>query len=737
MRASGNTTGSTQGSGVAWLGSTAGQVVSWGDTQVVAAVASTVVAGVARIEQNGAWSNALAFTVPADNAVTLMPSVLNMMVGDTHPIQALSAAGQPVTGLTWTSSDTTIVSLSSDDPPVLTAVAAGHVTITAGTASADVTVLSPTDFPAGPPLGTVLWSHPGDVDWITPAVPSPTGVADVFAFENDGNTVEAITSDGITAWTADVSQAAYRLPDFQGGLVTLNSWPDGSLVRFDGMTGQPLTLYTSPDPYNVGIGSIAVHPDGTVFALEGHGLGGPANILGFDSTTGAQKFNVPVPYPNCEGIPASDTGAGEGCIGAGPIIIAGDGYAYVPFQFWDSGGGFSANSHLHVLQVSSSGEFADIPVRDWTYYSPDNMPADFEVGGLITNADTGILLSWWDDQSRMAIINGGGAGVVDAPDLGDGQPVIPMLQAQDGSFVGTQGDLGSDGYMVAFDAGGGVRWSVPSYYPQMATADGGVIASPVGSDSVSATAFDQNGSATGQMANTPTLSWPGNTYQSAYGSGSVDRVPTAAPGFFAVTWWPFLMAWSAHFPVDAIANSQAGNILTDTMWSKFAGSHCATVFQQGFTPVMPSYSLQMVQEKGRITNFYDVGNPGIANLEVRVVTGGRFGSNQTLIDYLAGGDHPNAHAVTVYMGFSNQTAIVLKAHILSQPHPEFLLVHEVLLHAYAAWTDANVFGYYSDQGLWREADSGASSNITTWISTDCTCTPGKPGTSCQPNTARW
>ena len=157
MRASGNTTGSTQGSGVAWLGSTAGQVVSWGDTQVVAAVASTVVAGVARIEQNGAWSNALAFTVPADNAVTLMPSVLNMMVGDTHPIQALSAAGQPVTGLTWTSSDTTIVSLSSDDPPVLTAVAAGHVTITAGTASADVTVLSPTDFPAGPPLGTVLW----------------------------------------------------------------------------------------------------------------------------------------------------------------------------------------------------------------------------------------------------------------------------------------------------------------------------------------------------------------------------------------------------------------------------------------------------------------------------------------------------------------------------------------------------------------------------------------------------
>jgi hypothetical protein len=32
------------------------------------------------------------------------------------------------------------VSLSTNDPPILTALAAGHVTITAGTGSADVTV---------------------------------------------------------------------------------------------------------------------------------------------------------------------------------------------------------------------------------------------------------------------------------------------------------------------------------------------------------------------------------------------------------------------------------------------------------------------------------------------------------------------------------------------------------------------------------------------------------------------
>jgi uncharacterized protein YjdB len=43
-----------------------------------------------------------------------------------------------VTGLTWASSDPTIVNLSPDDPPLLTALAAGHVTITPGTGSADV-----------------------------------------------------------------------------------------------------------------------------------------------------------------------------------------------------------------------------------------------------------------------------------------------------------------------------------------------------------------------------------------------------------------------------------------------------------------------------------------------------------------------------------------------------------------------------------------------------------------------
>ena len=147
------------------------------------------------------------------------------------------------------------MSLSTADPPLLTALAVGHATITAGTGSADVTVSAgDPNYPGTLPLGTVLWSVPGNVTKIVPAVPSPSGVADVFAFQCENFdpsqspscwgdvTVQAITSDGTTAWTASLSVEPI-LPDFQGGLVNVDS-DTGSIVKVDGTTGQINVLYT-------------------------------------------------------------------------------------------------------------------------------------------------------------------------------------------------------------------------------------------------------------------------------------------------------------------------------------------------------------------------------------------------------------------------------------------------------------------------------------------------------------
>jgi hypothetical protein len=64
----------------------------------------------------------------------------------------------------------------------------------------------------------------------------------------------------------------------------------------------------------------------------------------------------------------------------------------------------------------------------------------------------------------------------------------------------------------------------------MATADGGVIAT---ADYVSATTFDQNGNATGQIANMPTQSWTMNEYQQGSTAAQVVFTPAAAAFSFA------------------------------------------------------------------------------------------------------------------------------------------------------------------------------------------------------------
>jgi len=495
-------------------------VLSWSDTQVVATVAATSLTGVARIQQNGAWSNAVTFTVPApggSNGMTLAPNVLNLVVGDTHTIQALSAAGQPVTGLTWTSSDPAVVSLSSDDPPLLTALAAGHVTITAGAASADVTVSA-----GALPLGTVLWSNPGDgsgVYSIVPAVPSASGVADVFAFQYDG-TVQAITSDGTTAWTANVGWQASAVPDFQGGLVAVKWDSDrGSIVKYDGITGQPYPAYIPDENSRLVFGGLAVHPDGTIFTtqtnLDSEGNFLNESVIGIDPTTGTQKFSVPIPMP---------ANAQESCWGG--MIVAGDGYAYLPYGWNADYAYLYMTNHVRVLRVNSAGASDVIQIKDW--------PSEMEEGcmmdiGMITNADQGILLTFSAVPAPgqyMAITTGASATVISGPavPLSD---VSPVLQAQDGSFVGIMW-LDGNQYMIAFDATGSVRWTVPNEQPQIATADGGVI----GQFGIT---YDQNGNATGQIGSLPTQSWTGNQYEQGPSLESV-----VAPLVFedGASFWP-------------------------------------------------------------------------------------------------------------------------------------------------------------------------------------------------------
>jgi len=131
----------------------------------------------------------------------------------------------------------------------------------------------------------------------------------------------------------------------------------------------------------------------------------------------------------------------------------------------------------------------------------------------------------------------------DAPGPGQVQlPVQPVLQLEDGSFVGSSFCQAVDS-MVAFDSSGSIKWSVPNYYPSIATADGGVIGALAYSfDNSTGTfegaTFNTNGAATGLLASLPTyLSWKAS-YLSSVGSmlkSVVARLPHRLAQYGAVS----------------------------------------------------------------------------------------------------------------------------------------------------------------------------------------------------------
>ena len=663
---SGTGFGSAQGNGSIQLGSTAGVVSSWNDTQIVAWVGASAQNGIVQVTQNGIQSNFKNFTVPPNGNSTnahITPDLMTMIVGESRPLQALDANGADMQGLNWAVSDSTVASLSTDDPPLLTALVPGHITITAGDSSADLTVYPDPVLP----LGTVIWSTPGDgsgVVGIGPAVPSSDGVADVFAYQASGK-VQAITTEGKVAWTADVSAAKNTVADFQGGLVVQDAT---TIKKLDGMAGTAYPAYTFSNPPQSGspqwgYAQVLVHTDGTIFTVDG------TSVVGIDPKTGRPKFSVPIDDRitwSIQNQPGAVRATGKNPPYIGNMIIAGDGNAYVPYEYWTLNNSYSTDqwfpyeehdkAFLKVLRVSSGGNWQTSLVKEWDYdvsrssfyvidrvdpfqyfygcswiqvlgvpyfdceycrsengcpqghtvattnekgvqaiavapYSTppaEGMP-DYPLipfGYLITNADMGAVLPvgpvgegyahysvnpGWDSttpftaNSYLATIPTGGGASLAKLNLPEGYAAQPMLQREDGSFIGTavQAWSNSNWRMIAFNAAGNQIFSITGFYqPQIATTDGGFIATP---DYRTYAKFDQNGKSTGQLPSLPTHSWKG-----AYELGSTNAVPPvlgnltpAASSSFAATTGGNFAGNGNYHPTHTLGLSWCGTTLGD------------------------------------------------------------------------------------------------------------------------------------------------------------------------------
>jgi hypothetical protein len=182
-------------------------------------------------------------------------------------------------------------------------------------------------------------------------------------------------------------------------------------------------------------------------------------------------------------------------------------------------------------------------------------------------------------QCRFTLISGGGVTLDTSLNLPSGTSCFqPSLQAQDGSFVGmVYPQNGASPFMADFAQSAKLNWSVVGdFQPQIATADGGVIAT--NSDTGAAITFDATGKATGQMASLPTQSWTGNAYQ----VGSVDKL-SIPPILMATTlWaqaganpsssstasrpWRFVLNWQNDFTFTPDDPQELTNLTTDVTY---------------------------------------------------------------------------------------------------------------------------------------------------------------------------
>jgi hypothetical protein len=604
-----------QVTGIAWIGnSSAAGITKWTDSEIDASVAPGSMTGIVKVQQNGIWSNALTFTVTGNSGsstpVTLNPNLLTLQVGEIHSIQALDASAKPVKGLTWTSSNTSVATLSTDDPPTINALSVGYTTITAGDASADITVLAS----GALPLGTVICKNPGTgpgVVSIIPAVPSPTGVADVFALQQDG-TVLAVTSDCQTAWAASVGTGNNLIPDFQGGLVVANGQ---SIYKLDGITGQAYPTYSSSAGNT--LTTPAVHTDGTIFTVDGD------RVVGLDPLAGHPKFSVHMDdgitnsitivgdrsLGGCYSSPLPQAGGSETSSSSPPsvgnMIIAGDGYAYLTYGFavdnsltvtdipgvdmlCTSTFSETITSHLRLLRVGAQGDsyVTSLTGFTWSTYTGADHTVSTTASGPnqvmatpITNADTGILLAWADEAtgsgpfcppgtllpsgcrfatSAIHLLTTSGTQIASHITLNMAASFLqPTLQRADGSYIGTDGVN-----MYAFTASGTPLWTVPNDIPQIATADRGVIGA-------SGITYDENGNANGKIVNL-NQSWNENTYQ----LGSVERVmlPPIIPP--APSYWSFSNANQSGNHTSPVCRDNRDKLIAEY-----------TEYDAGFVPI--------------------------------------------------------------------------------------------------------------------------------------------------------
>ncbi len=440
----GNNFGTSQGASNVYFGGMAVQVLNWADTSINVVVPVSLADGsTAQVWVSTQYgdSNSTSFTVPA---YQIFPSTLIMLVGETKTVSAKDSSHNIVSGLSWSTSDPSIVSVSTDDPALITGLAPGTATVYAGDVPFQVTVHTGTSLPPGTPL----WSAPpgpGATGFssLVPAVPSDSGV-DVLALD-DAGFISAFSADGEPLWRQFVSGVEKIIPDFAGNTLVnrvevIISPVDGTwhqhhkISKVDPNTGNLTDFYTFAEKL---VGNCTVFPAGggsyQSQCFDDHDsfkrvIPGTSGILFVQENTTVtavdMSANQSLGSTSLDQGTTNQSGTVQNVDAAyGQMIVAGDGNAYVPYVYRNETVSHPADrtvavhtvSNLALLGVSPDGTSAKTVLHTWsadhTETTLDALPVAnqahtafashntdsgikpfIQLNSAITNADSGVAV---------------------------------------------------------------------------------------------------------------------------------------------------------------------------------------------------------------------------------------------------------------------------------------------------------------------------------------------------------
>jgi hypothetical protein len=316
----------------------------------------------------------------------LSPGNMAMMVGDENATLSLADQnGNVVTGATWSVDNSTVIGLSTDDPPLLAGLTPGTATVTAtlGSLSAQSVI---TVYPYGPghryPAGTVLWTLlPASGSFVGQMLrTAPGSAADFIGIEVDATgkplLARGVTSSGQQLWQAPLPQ--YVIPagntlnpyagfglvaDDVGGAVAVSSsiTPTqasvASLTRIDGSTGAMAWRYDQPNGSMDGGVTASASSVWAVETLAGT-AGSESYLTQLDEQTGSVLQRNLLPS-------GQRCGDDTGVTNAGPISVLPDGSVALALNtqlYSRTPNTESLTDTLYVAVLQANGTFGVTPL---------------------------------------------------------------------------------------------------------------------------------------------------------------------------------------------------------------------------------------------------------------------------------------------------------------------------------------------------------------------------------------